>query len=74
MSTVRLVLYDPPGAVSPLRVAEMTDKDAIRTAAQAAVMEADRRAARARRKDTIEDATNRAQFRRRTFAALGLRT
>ncbi len=75
MHSVRIeILYEPPGAASPLRVAETSDKSAVHAAVEAVVMEVDRRAARARRKATIEDATNRAQFLRRTFAALGLRT
>lgn len=45
MSNVRLLLvYDPPGAVSPLTLAEVEDRDVIREVSRRVITEADKRA------------------------------
>lgn len=56
-----LIVYEPPGARSPLCLAEVTDRQAIREVSRRAIMEADARAECAT--DTEVEADERATAR-----------
>jgi hypothetical protein len=76
MNPVKLVIvYDPPEATSPLRVAETTDPAAIRAAASTAIAEAEARANRATDPDEAIGEKATARYLRQALSALvpGLR-